>query len=352
MSVAELNSNRVQWLDFARGASIFLVVMFHVSIACEPYECVHRYYWELNNFLAPIRMPVFFAVSGLLSRKALDMSWAGVLDKRVLGFIYIFLLWSAIALLFREKPAAGIGQYISDLFESTYNPSSVLWFIWALAIYNVIAKIGKGASQDMFLVAAVVVSVISYSEVVVFENYVHNNLLRYLPFFLLGVYRPEWFTRLSGLAYSRLLPVLCVIFVLGFMVLREGVLPPVLQNVAAFLQAVLGVAVGAGVSAWACRFRALKVVPSFLGRHTLPIYVAHSLLISLLLWIFAGSAIQTHGVELWAVPVTALAAIALSILLERFLSRVGLGWIYNRPVWLSTGGLRSAVRASSARGKP
>lgn len=346
MSVDEQGSRRIEWLDFARGASIFLVVVFHASIACEKYECVHRYYWELNNFLSPIRMPIFFAVSGLLSRKVIDMNWSGVIDKRVLGFIYVFLLWSAISLALRQGFTVGFGQYIIDLTKAVYRPSTVLWFIWALAIYTVVAKIGKITNERLLFVAAVIVSITSYAKIDEFDDFVHNNLLRYLPFFLLGVYRAEWLNRLAGLAHSRMLPALCFMFVLGFVVLRQQVLPSAVQNLWIFLQAVLGVAIGAGLSAWACRFKTVKALPSLIGKRTLSIYVAHSLLISLLLWITATSTVSVPGAELWAVPVIAVGAILLSILLERFLSRIHFGWIYNRPRWLSLRSLRSGSQAS------
>lgn len=341
MSVVEHGSKRIEWLDFARGASIFLVVVFHASIACEQYDWVHRYYWELNNFLAPIRMPIFFAVSGYLSRKAVNMSWGGLFDKRVLGFLYVFLLWSAISLSFGKGSAGDLDRYVHDLIEVIYSPSSILWFIWALAIYTIAAKIGKATNERLFFIFALLVSIVSYSKVVEFENYVHNNVLRFLPFFLFGVYRAEWLSRLSGLGRSRVLPVLCAVFVLGFLIVRQQVLPPILQNMAVFLQAVVGVAVGAGLSAWACRFKVIKVVPAFLGTRTLPIYVAHSLLISLLVWIMASLAVSMPRAEILTVPVTAVIAILLSILLEQFLSRINAGWVYNRPRWLSLHSTRS-----------
>ena len=66
---------RVGWVDAAKGLCILLVVLGHAITELQ----AHGYYtaqWAgINFFLGPIRMPLFFLLSGLFAGKALKESW-------------------------------------------------------------------------------------------------------------------------------------------------------------------------------------------------------------------------------------------------------------------------------------
>ncbi|RYE66907.1 MAG: acyltransferase, partial [Oxalobacteraceae bacterium] len=288
----------------------------------------------LNDFFSYIRMPIFFAVSGFLARDVIKKSFHELFDRRLIQLIYVFLLWSFIALLLDSSFASSPVSIVSDITTVFFQPSSVLWFLWALIIYMAIAKIGRATSPALFLTLSIAIAVASYARVFHFELYVYNNVFRFLPFFLIGAYRSQWLLRIpSKFTAAAIIPVV-ILFAAGFLVLRRDLLPPAFDNGGRFAMASLGVLVGALVSVWACRWQQIKLIPLYLGRHTLPIYVAHSLLVGPLAAGIARIAPESVGVEIWAVPVIAVAATATSLLIKFAADRAGFGWLYRRPDWL------------------
>jgi len=139
------NSNEVKfrdvWIDMAKGASIFLVVFYHSTKMLQNQMDVENFIWTLNHFLYPIRMPVFFLISGYLASRAVRRPWLILLERKTAFYIYIFSIWTLITVGVRSA-FLGI-NWPSFLELSSYwiAPISTLWFIWALAAYFPIAKI-------------------------------------------------------------------------------------------------------------------------------------------------------------------------------------------------------------------
>jgi uncharacterized membrane protein YcfT len=91
---------RLQWVDAGRGISILLVVLYH-STNWLIVAGVHVEGWvEVNRALATLRMPLFFAISGLFAGKWLVASWADLWTTKLRLFIWVFLLWEVIGTVF------------------------------------------------------------------------------------------------------------------------------------------------------------------------------------------------------------------------------------------------------------
>jgi uncharacterized membrane protein YcfT len=321
--------NRVDWLDFARGVSIVLVVLFHASIQMEDRGLTSSIYWVVNDFFSPIRMPVFFLISGVLSEKYFRLDATSKLLWRIFTLTYIYILWSLVNASVTGELSFNLAQITRYVF--TLNPTLDLWFIWAIVVYSIIAKIAVRTNFNNFLAIAFIISLVSYSELFVFENYIYNNVVRFLPFFLFGVYKQRIVIE-SALAIT--LPILLasvLLFIFGFLLLWNNLLPDLLAHSARLGMAILGVIVGLGCSIWACRFDTLKVLPIFVGRRTLEIYVAHPPIIYLLAILIGDLHLKIFGVAYWAVPTISVVAIVLSIGLKQSLENVGITWFFSLP---------------------
>jgi uncharacterized membrane protein YcfT len=149
-------ANRVDWVDYAKGWCIVLVVMMHSTLGVS--EAMGRESW-LNDFVAwarPFRMPDFFLVAGLFLYRTIDTDWRRYLDRKVLHFAYFYLLWLAIQ--------AGPKLYLSeggDAFAiakgfalALIEPFGTLWFIYLLPILFVATKLLRRAPADLVLAAA------------------------------------------------------------------------------------------------------------------------------------------------------------------------------------------------------
>lgn len=94
--------SRLAWADTAKGLLIILVVFWHVVL--KSYLTIDWRIglpipgaWGLISDLAyPVRMPLFFLISGCFAANAVARPWAAVLRGRVLRFLYLYLLWTLI----------------------------------------------------------------------------------------------------------------------------------------------------------------------------------------------------------------------------------------------------------------
>lgn len=322
---------RLEWLDFARGTSILLVVMFHASIALEQHGPVSELYWLLNNFFGPIRMPVFFLISGFLARGVVQRSWHDVMGRRVAPLAYVFAVWTVIHFCFEALVPPGHDARLVSLLTSFHDPSSVLWFIWALTFYLIVAKAGTSTSPRLVMVASVLCSVAVQSDYVEFESYVYANVLRFMPFFLFGAWFSSTMVRSEVLRNGPYVVLSSLVYVGTFVVTYKQWTPPSLSGPMGFLLAMLGVNLGASVSVVACRSATVALMPLYLGRNTLAIYVAHYPIVTGLTLAFSLTGVTFWLERFWAVPVVSIIATALSLLLKAVADRFGGGWLYALP---------------------
>ena len=130
-----------RWIDFGRGSSILLVVLLHVSLWIENEfnGGSPAVWWLFSEAMAPIRMPLFFFISGYLAasavRRPLKESKA-----RTIGFYYIYAFWTALFLLRLWVPIPGFDEHPSwpSFILALVLPTS-FWYIWALAFFFVLA---------------------------------------------------------------------------------------------------------------------------------------------------------------------------------------------------------------------
>ena len=125
---------RHAWVDVAKGLSIILVVMMHSTYGVgEATERVGFMHYVLG-FATPFRMPEFFLVSGLFLSAVITRPWRNFTDRRVVHYLYFYALWAVILIAFKHLIVERDPSVI-------YEPYSILWFIYALAVYGLIAKV-------------------------------------------------------------------------------------------------------------------------------------------------------------------------------------------------------------------
>jgi len=133
---------RHAWVDVAKGLSIILVVMMHSTYGVgEATERVGFMHYVLG-FATPFRMPEFFLVSGLFLSAVITRPWRNFTDRRVVHYLYFYALWAVILIAFKhlivERDPGGT---LALMASAIYEPYSILWFIYALAVYGLIAKV-------------------------------------------------------------------------------------------------------------------------------------------------------------------------------------------------------------------
>src|ERR1700738_2188450 len=94
-------AGRIDWVDYAKGICIVMVVMMHSVLGTELAAGQTGFMHLLVAFAKPFRMPDFFLISGLFLSVVIDRDWRTYLDRKVVHFVYFYLLWTALQFAFK-----------------------------------------------------------------------------------------------------------------------------------------------------------------------------------------------------------------------------------------------------------
>ena len=134
---------RIDWVDYAKGICIVMVVMMHSVLGVELAAGQTGFMHPLVAFAKPFRMPDFFLISGLFLSVVIDRDWRTYLDRKVVHFAYFYVLWVTIQFGFKAPSfAAETGwAHVGFMYlESFIEPFGTLWFIYLLPVFFVVAK--------------------------------------------------------------------------------------------------------------------------------------------------------------------------------------------------------------------
>lgn len=336
---------RLLWVDVAKGVCILLVVLHHAVVkdlaiqaplALQP--VAEAWAW-VTMALKPIRMPLFFVLSGLVASSAVRRPWAHA-RRRVLSPYYLYVVWLvlqgaffSVERLLPMNRTQDLGELVADLVWA----STGLWFLFALAAYFLLARLLSGLPRVPVLVAAAAVSALAgYLPT---DDWNRISVVFHFTFFALGAFAPDVVRRLAGAAArtpGRL--------ALGYLALTL-VLP--LLHLPRTLDLVLASAVGVPLGVALCvRLTDTAVAPAaaWIGRRTLPVYVLHAPLLALALHLPDPLDEGWLGVTEAVLYPLALTVVAVSVALglHALLRRLGAHALFELPAGLLTTPRRAA----------
>jgi uncharacterized membrane protein YcfT len=136
--------SRVDWVDAAKGICIVFVVMMHATLGVEKAVGETGWMGHVVAFAQPFRMPDFFLISGLFLGRVVGRDLATFLDRRVVHFLYFYVVWLTIQFAFKapgfvaeDGVAETVRLYLLSLFVE---PFGTLWFIWILPIFALVTR--------------------------------------------------------------------------------------------------------------------------------------------------------------------------------------------------------------------
>jgi len=202
---------RVDWVDAAKGLCIILVVMVHATIGVEIAVGEEGFMHAVVAFARPFRMPDFFLISGLFLALTIDRPWRRYLDRKVMHFLYFYLLWLTIQFAFKApEMAAEAGGWSAPLagwLQALWQPFGTLWFIYVLPVFFLFTRLVRGLPVWFVLAwAAVLEALPVHTGWVVFDEFAQ----RYVFFFAGYAFAPQVFafaaavTRRPGAALAGL----------------------------------------------------------------------------------------------------------------------------------------------------
>jgi uncharacterized membrane protein YcfT len=290
----------------------------------------------LGDQLLPLRMPLFFTISGIFAVNAATRPWRTVLRSRVARFYYLYLVWfvihtSVLAAVpnFDTLHAATAPDVLEELTITPIN----LWYLVALAVYFVIAKATRGVNKWVVLSLALTLSIIDSAGWLATPGD-RGGLYQNLIWFLVGFSFKPRVLRVADTATTRKLVAsggsYCVLLAIMF-VTRSQEWPGV-WSIVSLSAIVFGLTAASMVG----RLERVGALLARLGRNTLPIYLAHLPLLGLFHLLLLGpisrAAVSVQILAALFEPIALTAAlVALPLLLRGVLRRIHLGWLYELP---------------------
>ena len=150
---------RVDWVDYAKGICIIMVVMMHSVLGVELAAGETGFMHVLVAFAKPFRMPDFFLISGLFLPVVIDRDWRTYLDRKVVHFAYFYVLWVTIQFGFKAPAFAADTSWSHAGYlylESFIEPFGTLWFIYLLPVFFVVIKLSRSLPPLLIWIIAAV----------------------------------------------------------------------------------------------------------------------------------------------------------------------------------------------------
>jgi uncharacterized membrane protein YcfT len=337
-----LTAARAGWADVAKGSCILLVVLWHVimkhylQIDWDLPAPIPGAWGMLGDQLLPLRMPVFFTISGFLAATAAARPWRVVARGRIARFYYLYVIWfvvhTTVLALVPDFDTLAARTAMSVLAQLTITPTN-LWYLLALAVYFVIAKLTRTVPAAVVLVSAFLLSATASAGWLAAPGN-RGQLYQNLFFFLAGLRLKAWIEQWARRANLPVLLAGGTAYLLVMLAIRAsgagtwfGVRPAV---------SVLAVLVGIAAAVQLERLRPIARGLIHLGRSTLPIYVIHMPLLALLhaalLDAFSGAGTPVQILLAVTLP-AALTALLVTVCLtlHRWLTAVGATWLFGLP---------------------
>src|SRR5256885_2851556 len=146
MTANGTSGKRIDWVDYAKGICIVMVVMMHSVLGVELATRENGFMHVAVMFAKPFRMPDFFLISGLFLSLVIDRDWRTYLDRKVVHFAYFYVLWVTIQFGFKAPgfaAAQGWAHVGHEYLLSFIQPFGTLWFIYLLPIFFVVIKLTR-----------------------------------------------------------------------------------------------------------------------------------------------------------------------------------------------------------------
>lgn len=320
--------HRIEWIDYAKGIGIFLVVLGHVlrGLVDSVGAGYEQELLAIDQWIYAFHMPLFFLLSGLFADRAVTKSPRTFLIDRFQKILYPYFLWSAIIGALRiisgQNKGTTLPQFFTGFWTTLYYPIDIFWFLFALFLISMIFYGLRKLQVPLPLI--LLASSMLYGVSVIFPLWISwDPWLRvqtYSLYFVLGAMaRPLLVTPRPpkalglGIIGSALVLTLCVYF--------QFLVTPAPNPVLAL------------ISIYGCILLAKLIAQQqwlpliqYWGSASLPIYVSHTIATATTRIILQKGLQVTH---LYAhVVLGVMAGLLLPMLLVKGLERIGFPYLF------------------------
>ncbi len=134
-------SNRIHWIDYAKGIGILLVVVGHVcrgltaSFILNPAQAQF-----IDQWIYAFHISLFFFLSGLLTWRFASKSLKDLFLNKLQTIVYPYFLWSIVqeVLISSASRYTNSSADLTNLWRIIYEPVLIFWFLYTIFVITMI----------------------------------------------------------------------------------------------------------------------------------------------------------------------------------------------------------------------
>jgi uncharacterized membrane protein YcfT len=325
------NLSRIDWVDYAKGFCIILVVMMHSTLGMgKTMDGTGWLHWVVE-FARPFRMPDFFLISGLFLATVIDRDWRLYLDRKVVHFFYFYILWVTIQFAFKAPASilsgASFEQVAGSYLMTFVQPFGTLWFIYLLPVFFIVTKLLRSQPWYMLLGAAAFLQIMPiHTGWVTIDEFAS----RYV-YFLVGYLFASHIFRFGSWAIENPMPSLAGLLAWG---LVNGSVVSMGYSTLPVVSLVLGAMGACAVVLASCLLSRINAMAflRYLGENSIVIYLAFFLPMVISRMLLARFVPQLDIGTMSAI--VTFCGVLVPVIMYKFVQLTGLGgFLFRRPKW-------------------
>ncbi|CAN5254859.1 acyltransferase family protein [soil metagenome] len=346
MTATAARHSRIDWVDYAKGICIILVVMMHSTLGVE--KAAGELSW-LNGFIEwarPFRMPDFFLISGLFLGARIAKPWRTYLDSKVLHFAYFYILWMTIQFAMKSGPIIADGGMLGALEAygmGFVQPYGTLWFIYLLAVFFVVTKLLHRVPAGLIFAVAGLLEIAPINTGWLTVDEFASRYVYFYAGFWMARHVFDFAAGMNRLSTPALFSALVVWGFANALFVNQGISTfPVVSLILGFIGA--GAVISSGVLLTRTRFAAAI---RYCGENSIVIYLAFFVFMAASRSFFLNH-VPGHDLALVSLAVTAAGVIG-PILLFWAVRNTKAAFLFRRPAWARLAAASETRPALAAR---
>lgn len=345
----EEKKKRLSWIDYARGVAIILVVYKHATVGfiSSGYP-IDKLFYELQEMLYNLRMPLFFILSGVFIEKSLNRrGFKKFTLYKANTIIYPFFIWGVIQVSIQVFASnyTNSQKEFSDLVYLFFYPRKIdpFWFLYTLFFIVIIyALLKKYLLFNKIKILLFSLCCYFSSFYIKTDLLCINDILFYFIYLVLGIFASSYLLDkkvqdllISTKAFIILIPIVVLCQYYWYTNHKGLVWFTDLQGIDRFIFlpiAFLGSLLIFQISFLLSKYSVLTLV-RYIGSHSLYIYVMH-LIVTGMMRVVLMNLLGDDNATLAAI-LTIISGIFLPIIFYRIITKLRFYFLFEPKLSLS-----------------
>ena len=347
-AASSIPAARIDWVDYAKGICIILVVMMHTVNGVEHVLDGMGSMHPVVDFARPFRIPDFFLVAGLFLGRSIHGPLSGYVDRKIVHFVYFYLLWLTLQfpVLHFDWMVEHPGYFVKMWLFSLVEPSNSLWFVHMLAVFYVVTRLLRNVPIWIVFAGAFILQSL-YQLVIIDTGWgiIDRFCNRYVYFFLGYAFAPQIFQFAERAAKAPLiwLAGLMAWAVVNWWAVTLGLHEQVITS---FVFGMAGATAVCVVSSLLTRFKAADFL-RYCGQHSIVIYLTYVFPLVLMERFVLPKFGAPFGDIGLASALALILAVGLPLMFHALIRGTVLNFLYVGPKWASLTAKRSGKGRAS-----